>query len=102
MRLFTKFVIICNICFVIAAILRVIEMPLHSNASKDNIIPLPAVEATIVILGLIVAIILNTIFVTILFVKAVQKKPILIHKYYKWFNILLLPIQFWHTFILKK
>ena len=102
MRLFSKIVFICNCCFIISSILRIVEFYKIDGGNKNAVIPLPALEETIVILGFVVALIINTIFFVVVIYKKIIRKPINISPFIFWFNILLLPIQVFYQLIWKK
>jgi hypothetical protein len=95
MRTFSKIVFICNLCFIVAAILRVVELGIKKG---NAIIPLPAVEGSIVVLGFFVAIILNVIFLGLIIFKKIIKSPINFSPIILWFNVILLPVQIWYSF----
>ncbi|MFC4263954.1 hypothetical protein ACFOWM_13755 [Ferruginibacter yonginensis] len=98
MRFFSKIVAVCNLCFILSSIMRLIEIPMRKAGSKDGIIPLPFVEGTIVVLGFIVAILLNSAFVFIVLYRKSIRKGIPVHRYILWFNIIMLPIEIWYSF----
>jgi hypothetical protein len=101
MRTFSKIVFICNICFIIAAVFRIIEFGLKKNGQVEALIPLPAVEGIIAILGFIVSFFLNIVFVSIVSFQKIKKKEIAIPSFLVIFNIAMLPIQIWYFFFFK-
>jgi hypothetical protein len=97
MRTFSKIAFICNICFIVSAIMRVVELTQRAKGNNNAVIPLPAVESTIVVLG-VVAIFVNVVFlITFLFMK-LAKKPLFLSKFLLRFNLFLLPVQIWYFF----
>lgn len=100
MRTFSKIVFICNICFIISAILRIVELSMRQNGNNNAAIPLPALEGSIVVLGFI-AIFVNIFFLIAVLLKKLNRKPIDISKYLLWFNLILLPVEFWYFFFSK-
>ena len=64
MRFFSKFVFICNTCFILTVILRYVEMGNVAHGNKDAVIKLPVVQNTLVIVGYS-AIFFNFIFVSL-------------------------------------
>ena len=64
LRFFSKFVVICNIAFLISVILRFIERD-YPKGSNDRIIKFEPVENSIIILGYS-AVIFNLIFLLII------------------------------------
>ncbi len=102
MRLFSKIAFLCNICFIVAAMLRLVELGMRSNGNNNAIIPLPFIEGTIVILGLFISVFLNIFFlISVLFLK-ISKQPVLFSKFLLWFNIILLPVQIFYFFFWNK
>ncbi len=95
MRIFSKIVFICNCCFIISALLRMMEL---GYKKTNGVIPLPALEGTVAILGLVLAVIFNSIFALIFIFKKVQKSNISVPTFLLWFNIVLLPIEIWFAF----
>jgi hypothetical protein len=96
MRFFSKIVFICNCCFVAAVILRLMEKDYISNGNHDAIIPLPAVQGTLVVLGLIIAVILNFIFAGCCLVFLLLKKQHNIAGWLIWINLLFLLLQVYY------
>ena len=62
MRIFSKIVFIFNACFIVAAILRLVEMVKRSQGNLNAAIPLPPLENLLVLLGY------SAIFINIVFV----------------------------------
>ena len=92
MRFFSKLTVICNVCFIIVVVLRVVE-----NLHKKNIvfagqIKLDPVESTFVILGY-GAIVINVIFNSILLILFLSKRKSPIPVWIIGFNLLLLLIE---------
>ncbi len=99
MRFFSKIVFICNICFLISLLMRYIEI--HRTASHDAVIALPWVEATVVVLGFIVAILLNAAFVFIVLYRKSIRKHVPVPLFIIIFNMLLLPVEIWQQFFMR-
>ncbi|MEO5944213.1 MAG: hypothetical protein ABIP30_02065 [Ferruginibacter sp.] len=78
--------------------MRFIENSVHSNGSHDAVIPLPFLEGSIAVLGLVVAIFLNMAFVFIIIFRKSIRKPVNVSRVIIWFNIILLPVQIWYQF----
>ena len=74
---------------------------MRKNGNTNAVIPLQAVEGTIVILGFIVAILLNAAFVFIVLFRKSIRRPVPVNKFILWFNILMLPVQIWHSFFVR-
>ena len=101
MRFFSKIVFICNICFIISMIFGMINVAAHGRGGKDIVTQLPWLRESIVLLGLILAIILNSAFVFIILFRKSVRKPVNVSHFIIWFNLLLFPIQVWYQFIAK-
>ena len=93
MRFFSKIVFICNICFLAAVLLRLMEEDYASTGHNESIIPLPALEGLLVILGLIVAVLLNFVFAVTCLIFWIMKKQHNVAKWLVWINLLLLIFQ---------
>ena len=102
MRIFSKFTVLCNISFVIAVILRYLEMHNQYESANRQILPLPWMEGTLVILGY-GAIIVNTLFLVLCLIFTAFKVSISISipKWILIFNIVLFCFQVYFFFFLK-
>ncbi|MEO6732798.1 MAG: hypothetical protein ABIN01_16365 [Ferruginibacter sp.] len=98
MKLFSRIAFICNISFVIFIILGYIELNNKKNKTGDNIIPLPFVTGTLVILGQL-AVFINLIFCLIVLTQRLQKKMIQIPQWLVIFNFIFLLVQVYYFFI---
>jgi hypothetical protein len=92
MRFFSKLTVICNVCFIIAVVLRVIENLYKKNIAFTGRIKLDPIESTFVVLGYS-AIVINVIFNCILLILFISKRKPLIPVWIIWFNFLLLLIE---------
>jgi hypothetical protein len=101
MRIFSKIVFICNVCFILAAVIRIIDMGLRKNGNGEALIPLPFVVATIALLGTVVSFLSNILFASILVAKKISKQIIDLPAYIIYFNLLMLPVEIWYFFIWK-
>lgn len=101
MRFFSRIVLICNCCFIIAVILRYVELVKRAKGNMDSIIPLPPLESTLVTLGLLVAIVINTVFVFLCLYWLATKKINFIPRWVVLFNLLIFPVQVWYHFFLQ-
>jgi hypothetical protein len=101
MRTFSKIVFICNCCFIIAVVLRFLELSLRKSGNPEAVIPLHSVVASILVLGLFLSLILDFIFAFVIAFKKVMKKPLLISNFILYFNLIMLPIEIWYNFIWK-
>lgn len=100
MRFFTKLVFICNLSFIAAVVLRLVELVKRSRGNFDPAISLAPLEATIVVLGY-TAILINAVFfiyfLYLLSIRKVKQFPSAIVL----FNLILFPVQVWYFFFSK-
>jgi hypothetical protein len=92
MRFFSKLVVICNCCFIIAVILRVIENLHKKEAVFNGMIKLNPVESDFVVLGYS-AILINFIFNVVMLILFMTKRKPIISIWIIRFNLLLLLLQ---------
>lgn len=97
MRFFSKIVVICNVCFIIAFIMRLIENR-PANTSHDAIIPLPVLEGSIVVLGFLIGFLLNAAFIFIVLFRKSIRKPVYLPGWIIIFNFLVFLFQLWAQF----
>ncbi len=95
MRFFSKLVFILNVCFILAAILRLVEMAKRSQGNLNAAIPLPAVEGLLVVLGYS-AIFINAIYLIVYLFRRVAGKINLAPRWIVLFNLVMFPIQVWY------
>ena len=100
MRFYSKFVFFCNLCFIISAILRLIENTNKLNGNGAQPAMLQPLTSTLVILGYS-AIFFNLIFTIIFLFQYPSRKMNNLQRYIVFFNLLLLPAQFYYFFISK-
>ena len=81
--------------------MRLVEFNMRKNGNVNAIIPLQTVEGTIVILGFIVAILLNAAFVFIVLYRKSNRKPLPVNPFLLWFNLLLFPLEVWYSFFVR-
>ncbi len=81
--------------------MRLVEFSMHKGGNINAVIPLQAVEGTIVILGFMVAVLLNAAFVFIILFRKSIRKPLPVNNFILWFNMLLLPIEIWYSFFVR-
>lgn len=95
MRFFSKVVFICNCCFVVAVILRLVENAKKLKSNADNAIIFQPLESTLVILGY-GAIFINFIFNIMVLCLFLLKREQLVTKWLIWTNFLLLLAQVYY------
>ncbi|MBL7703209.1 MAG: hypothetical protein JNM14_13240 [Ferruginibacter sp.] len=99
MRFFSKIAVLFNVCFLIAVVLRYIESRPHEGKGLQ-VLPLPWLEGTFVILGY-TAIIVNLLFLLLLFIFYSLKADSKIPRWIVIFNIIIFCCQVYFHFILK-
>ena len=98
MCLFSKIAFICNLCFIVSVILRVVELSYKAKGNTDQAIPLPFVEGTLAVLGEL-AIVVNVVFFVIALYLLLSKKIKQIPGWIVIFNFMALLAQFYWFFI---
>ena len=101
MRFFSKIVFICNLCFILSAIMRLVEFGMRKAGNINAVIPLQAIEGTIVVLGFVAAILFNAAFVFIVLYRKSLRKTLPVHNIILWFNLLLMPVEIWYSFFVR-
>ena len=74
---------------------------MRKNGNINAVIPLQAIEGTIVILGFIVAVLLNAAFVFVVLFRKSIRKPIPVNNFILFFNLLLFPVEIWYSFFVR-
>jgi hypothetical protein len=97
MRFFSRIVLICNCCFIIAVILRLIEKYRRAQGNFDGAIPFQPLESTLVILGY-GAVFINVVFVILSLYWLVAKKLSSIPRWIVLFNVFMFPLQVYYFF----
>lgn len=97
MRFFSKFVFICNLCFIATVILRFTEAAKRSKGNLEPAIALQPLQSSLVVLGYS-AIIFNVIFFAVNIVSKLGRKINPVPAWLIWFNLLLFPVQIWYFF----
>jgi hypothetical protein len=98
MRIFSRFVFLCNVCFLISLVFRLVEIGMKKGGNNNAAIPLPFLEGSIVILGFVVAVIFNAAFVFIMLYRKSIRRPLTVGGFLLWFNLILFPIEIWYLF----
>jgi len=97
MRIFSKLVLICNLCFIAAVVMRLIEMSRRAKGNFDAAIPLQPLEGTLVLVGY-GAIFLNILFLFGLLFYLLRGSKQSIPRLLILVNLVLLPVQVWYFF----
>lgn len=95
MKFFAKFVFLCNICFVLAALLRFVEMGRTHTGNLDPAIGYQPLQATLIVLGYS-AIFFSIAFLFVFSYRKLLHRPILLPKWLLLVNLVMLPVQVWY------
>ena len=101
MRFLAKVALLCNLCFLISIVMRLVEIskkvkPGNTNGSLE----FNPFISTIVVLGWI-AIFINLFFVILFVVRFASRKMNNIPRWIVYFNMILLPMQIYYYFFSK-
>jgi hypothetical protein len=97
MKFFSKIVFICNLCFVAAVILRLVENAKKKDDNFDGLLLLKPLESTLVVLGY-GAIIINALFLLLYFFLKAIKKNKQIPQWIVWCNLVFFLLQVYYFF----
>ena len=100
MRFFSKFAVLCNFCFLASVVFWYIEMHKQQPGNNAQVIQLPWLESTLVILGY-GAIIVNLFFLLIWFIVTSFKVDTKIPKWMIIFNVVMFGCQVYFHFFYK-
>lgn len=100
MRFFSKLTVLFNACFLVYIVLRYIELHYEYESNATQILPLPWLKGTVVILGYS-AIFVNLLFLLLTFIFYSLKMNIKIPRWVIIFNIIIFCCQVYFYFILK-
>ena len=99
MRFFSKITVLFNACFLVAVVFWYLEKQPHEG-SATQVMPLPWLEGTFVILGY-TAIIVNVLFLLLAFIFYSFKMNIKIPRWIIIFNVIIFCCQVYFHFFLK-
>ncbi len=100
MKFFGKITVLFNISFLLYVVLWYIEMNKHKEGISDQILPLPWLQNTFVILGY-TSVIVNVLFLILYFIFTSFKVDLKIPRWIIIFNIIIFCCQVFFHFILK-
>ena len=100
MRFFSKITVLFNACFLLYVVFWYMEKHNTYEGKSTQILPLPWLEGTFVILGY-TAIVVNVLFLLLTFIFYSFKTEIKIPRWIISFNILIFCCQVYFHFILK-
>ncbi|MEO7444769.1 MAG: hypothetical protein ABIT96_08310 [Ferruginibacter sp.] len=95
MKFYARFVAVCNICFIIAGVLRLVELNRRVKGNFDGAIGFQPLESTLVILGY-GAVFFNLVFVLWLLDRLIRRRPLLVPKWLAWFNLMMFPLEIYY------
>jgi len=95
MRFFSKFVFICNLCFIVTIVMQLIEAGNKGKGTVDAAVPLGFLKGPLVILGFI-SILVSALFCFFVLVSLVAKSQTKLPRWLVVFNfIALLAEIYW-------
>jgi len=97
MLFFARIVFICNLSFIAAAVLRLVEMDKSSENAAPGVLKFQPLEATLAVLGL-AAIFINLIFFILILLKTISRKAYNIPRWLTVFNLFMLAVQVYYYF----
>lgn len=92
MKFISKFVFICNCCFIVSVILRYVEINADKAGADSNVVGFQPLESTLIILGY-GAVIFNAIFLLVYLFAYLFKKGMSVPKWILLFNLVLFFVQ---------
>ncbi|GAB2819834.1 hypothetical protein [Ferruginibacter profundus] len=100
MKFFSKFVLLCNLCFIVTVVMHFVELHDKVKGKSDVAVPLQFVEGTMAVLGLI-SIMVNAVFCLIVLGLMAAKKIQQIPLWIVVFNFIALLAEIYWYFISK-
>ncbi len=98
MRFFSRVALICNLCFIISVIMRLVKIGTNAKGNGYNgALKVEPIISSIVVLGWI-AIFVNIIFAIVFISRYPAKKMNNIPRWIVFFNIILVPMQVYYFF----
>jgi hypothetical protein len=99
MKFFSKFVIICNVCFLAMMVMQYINIGNKAAGKTEVALPLPFIEGTMAVLGLLSLLFNALFFLMFLILMATNKQ---IPRWIVWFNFIILAVQVYWLLIDKR
>ncbi|MFM2360195.1 MAG: hypothetical protein RLY16_2188 [Bacteroidota bacterium] len=97
MKFFARVVMICNLCFIVSVIMRLIEIKQHQDEKFNDVVLLKPVQSTIVVLGY-GAIVINVLFCLLFLISAIIPKWKYQPNWMTWANLFFLCLQIYYFF----
>lgn len=101
MKFFSKFVIICNVCFVAMLVMQYINTGNKAAGKTEVALPLPFIEGTMAVLGLL-SLLFNALFFLMFSILIATNKNKQIPRWIVWFNFIILAVQVYWLLIDKR
>jgi hypothetical protein len=101
MRFFSRIVLICNICFLIVVALHFLRLAQKADNIFNGTLVYQPLISTIAVLGYLVAIFLNMLFIFLSIYWIKRKKIRLIPLWIVIANLLIFPLQVYFHFFMK-
>ena len=98
MKLFSRITFLCNISFLLFIILRYVETSAKDEKGNDNLVQLPFVTGTLVILGQL-AVFINFIFCLVVLAMLILKRVQPVPRWLVMVNVLFFLVQVFFFFI---
>jgi hypothetical protein len=100
MRFFSKFTLLCNLCFLASVVFWYLEVQRADHGGDGQLIRLPWLEGSLVILGY-GAIIINALFLLVCLIFASLKVNLKVQAWIIGFNVLLFCGEVYFHFFFK-
>lgn len=97
MRFFSKIVFICNCCFLITAIMRLVELRQKASGVNSDSLFYQPLQSTLIILGY-GAIIINAAFFFLAIYSMLFGKKNISPRWLVFFNLIVFPVQIFYFF----
>ncbi len=101
MKFFSKFVIICNVCFLAMLVMQYINIGNKAGGKAEVALPLPFIEGIMAVLGLL-SLLFNALFFLVYAGLTATKKNKQIPRWIVWFNFIILAVQVYWLIIDKR
>ena len=98
MKLFSRITFLCNISFLLFIILRYVEFATKGEKGNDNLVQLPFITGTLVILGQL-AVFINFIFCLVVLAMKIMKRVQLVPRWLVMVNVVFFLVQVFFFFI---
>ena len=97
MHFFARLVFICNICFLIALVMRLVDISAEAHNKYETPLGSQPIIGIILILYFI-SIFLNCLFLVVCLIRVIAKKTMFVPRWLLIVNVLLFPLQVYYLF----